>query len=83
MACGGCAAKAEARRKAAERRAQGQKQAPPAPTSPTPAPGQNTTGKTQQFTLQLRDGRKFTFGSKLEANAENVRQGYTGVVKPA
>lgn len=39
-------------------------------------------GKTQQFALVLRDGRTLRFGSRLEADAENVRQGYTGQVKP-
>jgi hypothetical protein len=29
----------------------------------------------------MRDGRVFTYGSRLEAEAENVRQGYTGTVK--
>jgi hypothetical protein len=30
----------------------------------------------------MRDGQTYTFGSRLEAEAENVRQGYTGTVRP-
>lgn len=34
----------------------------------------STTGQTQQFALQLpTGGRPLTYGSKLEADAENVR----------
>lgn len=46
---------------------------------PAPKSGQRTT---QSFALQMRDGRVLKFGSRLEAEAENVRQGYTGTVKP-
>lgn len=39
-------------------------------------------GKTdeQSFVLVKRDGSRETFGSRLEANAANVRSGYTGRV---
>lgn len=37
---------------------------------------------TQQFALVSRDGTTKTYGSRLEADAENARQGYTGIVKP-
>jgi hypothetical protein len=40
------------------------------------------SGSTQQFALVKRDGSKEEFGSRLEADAANVRAGYTGVVKP-
>lgn len=39
-------------------------------------------GKTQTFALVTRDGKTLKFGSRLEADAENVRLGYTGTVKP-
>ena len=39
-------------------------------------------GTTQQFALNLNDGQTLTFGSRLEADAENVRRGYTGRVVP-
>lgn len=47
-------------------------------TQSVPAP----KGKTQSFALRMRDGKTLTFGSRLEAEAENVRRGYTGTVKP-
>lgn len=40
------------------------------------------TSTTQQFSLVSRDGTTKTFGSRLEADAENARSGYTGIVKP-
>ena len=46
----------------------------PFPTTTT------TTGRTQSYALNMRDGRVFRFGSKLEADAANVRQGYAGTV---
>lgn len=36
----------------------------------------------QQFALVKRGGDTVTYGSKLEAEAENARAGYTGIVKP-
>jgi hypothetical protein len=61
------------------------KTAPPvpkrAPKPPLLNSGLATTGKSQSFSLRLRDGSTFTFGSRLEAEAENVRQGYTGTVR--
>jgi hypothetical protein len=41
-----------------------------------------TTGTTQSFSLVTRDGTTQKFGSRLEADAENARLGYTGIVKP-
>lgn len=41
-----------------------------------------TTQSVQQFSLVGRDGRTQQFGSRLEADAENARSGYTGIVKP-
>lgn len=41
-----------------------------------------TSGTTQSFALISRDSSKQIFGSRLEADAANARQGYTGVVKP-
>ena len=35
----------------------------------------------QAFTLLFRDGRTEHFGSRLEADAENARQGYVGIVR--
>lgn len=51
------------------------------PAKPKP----NSQGKmaSQEFVLIARDGKKQTFGSKLEATAANARMGYTGKVKPA
>ena len=37
---------------------------------------------TQEFVLSKADGTRKVFGSKLEADAENARNGYTGIVKP-
>jgi hypothetical protein len=37
---------------------------------------------TQSFSLVKRDGTTQSFGSRLEADAENARLGYTGIVKP-
>lgn len=37
---------------------------------------------TQSFALVKRDGTRQEYGSRLEADAENARTGYTGVVKP-
>jgi hypothetical protein len=45
-------------------------------------PRRASSGGTQQFALVKRDGSKEEFGSRLEADAANVRSGYTGVVKP-
>lgn len=41
---------------------------------------QQQQGRTQSFALRQSDGSTQTFGSKLEAEAENVRRGYTGRV---
>lgn len=40
-----------------------------------------TSGATQSFAL-VTNGSKVEYGSKLEADAANARQGYTGIVKP-
>lgn len=40
------------------------------------------TGETQQFSLVQTNGETVKFGSRLEADAENARQGFTGIVKP-
>lgn len=40
------------------------------------------TGQTQQFSLVNRDGTTQQFGSRLEADAENARKGFSGIVKP-
>lgn len=45
-------------------------------------PSNAPVGTTQSFRLILRDGSDLTFGSRLEADAENVRRGYTGTVRP-
>lgn len=39
-------------------------------------------GKTQSFSLRTRSGNVLTYGSKLEAEAANARQGGTGTVTP-
>lgn len=44
---------------------------------PKPAKGQQ-----QSFELKTRDGTVEKFGSRLEAEAANVRRGYTGRVIP-
>lgn len=41
-----------------------------------------SSSNTQQFSLVSRDGTTKTFGSRLEADAQNARDGYTGIVKP-
>lgn len=38
--------------------------------------------KGTQFTLLTPDGKTQTFGSRLEAEAEYVRQGRQGIIKP-
>lgn len=40
------------------------------------------TASTQSFALVKRDGTRTEYGSRLEADAENARTGYTGIVKP-
>lgn len=40
------------------------------------------TGQTQSFSLVKRDGTTQQFGSRLEADAQNARDGFTGIVKP-
>lgn len=40
------------------------------------------TLSTQEFALVKRDGSSVKFGSRLEADAQNARDGYTGIVKP-
>lgn len=47
---------------------------------PKPRPEGSSSITTQQFALRLNTGQTMTFGSKLEADAENVRRGYTGTV---
>lgn len=42
----------------------------------------STKGATESFTLQDRNGRTQSFGSKLEANAARVRAG-GGTIRPA
>lgn len=54
----------------------GKKSSPAQPRTYTPGTS------TQSFALVSRDGQTRTFGSRLEADAENARQGYTGIVKP-
>lgn len=86
MGCSGCQAAAKRRREAAAK-AQGKTEAQVAAEEQAKIPQANQlrtqgTRGTQSFSLQLRDGRRMTFGSKLEAEAENVRQGYTGIVRP-
>lgn len=53
------------------------------PQSMKEAAAQPPRGRVQQFALQMRSGETLRFGSRLEAEAENVRRGYTGTVKPA
>lgn len=54
-----------------------------------PKPGTNQDqqqaqqGKTQAFQLITQQGRVVRFGSKLEAEAANIRQGGSGTVRPA
>lgn len=43
--------------------------------------GSTSSGTTQSFAL-ITNGSKVEYGSKLEADAANARQGYTGIVKP-
>lgn len=54
---------------------------PVAPVNPT---AQQGTKKTQQFSLQNQQGKRIggPYGSKLEAEADRVRKGYTGIVRP-
>lgn len=48
----------------------------------TAAATRSGTGATQQFALKLSSGQTLTYGSRLEAEAENVRRGYAGRVQP-
>jgi hypothetical protein len=45
----------------------------------TQTPPRRQTG-TQSFALEIAGGTRLLFGSKLEAESENVRRGYTGRV---
>lgn len=60
----------------------GNKPRPPRPAAPAPAPSKPMQGQTQTFALDLSTGQRFTFGSRLEAEAANVRAGYTGTITP-
>jgi hypothetical protein len=40
------------------------------------------TAQTQEFSLVKRGGETVKFGSRLEADAANARDGFTGIVKP-
>lgn len=40
------------------------------------------SGNCVEYILLQQDGTKTTFGSRLEADAENARTGYRGIVKP-
>lgn len=44
------------------------------------APQPTSGGK---FVLVTREGENMQYGSQLEADAANARNGYTGIVKPA
>lgn len=55
----------------------------PVPTgNPSRPAAPPSTGRTQSFALDLANGQSLRFGSRLEADAENVRRGYTGRVRP-
>lgn len=63
----------------------GRTQATPARTETNPSstrigPERPLRGQTQTFALDLMDGRTQTFGSRLEAVAEQVRHG--GTIRP-
>lgn len=45
------------------------------PTEAKISPAAHTTGRTQSFALQTRDGRTLVFGSALERDAAKVRHG--------
>lgn len=56
----------------------------PAPQSgPKVAPPPQQRSQNQQFVLTTRTGSTLRFGSRLEADAANARQGWTGTVRPA
>lgn len=57
------------------------KQGPGIAGAPVPAPAP-TSGNTQQFALTSPGGRVQRFGSRLEADATNARQGGAGTVRP-
>lgn len=84
MACGGCAAAQRAREEAARIAAGGAPnrqqpiRQPATPNQMHTNPGSN--GRTQSFALILPTNKRLTFGSKLEAEAENVRRGMVGRV---
>jgi hypothetical protein len=40
------------------------------------------TSATQSFSLVKQNGETVKFGSRLEADAQNARDGFTGIVKP-
>jgi len=50
------------------------------PSSTRIGPERPLRGQTQTFALDLTDGHTETFGSRLEANAEQVRRG--GSIRP-
>jgi len=85
MACGGCA-KARAARLAAAQEAGTNRSAPVRQTAASASTTQanqlrQPAGRTQTFSLVLPTGKSIPFGSKLEAEAENVRRGYVGQVR--
>lgn len=56
----------------------------PKPNANRPRPMSSgvSGGSKQTFSLILKDGTTTSFGSRLEADAANVRSGYQGIVKP-
>jgi len=84
MACGGCAAARKAREEAAK--AAGTNRSAPvrqtaSSTQANQLSARTPVGRTQTFALDLPTGKSLGFGSKLEAEAENVRRGYVGQVR--
>lgn len=55
-------------------------QTPPPPPPPTTSLTASAAPGARSFSLTTPDGRRRTFGSRLEANAERVRLGGVGTV---
>lgn len=56
---------------------------PQRPTRPNPSGSGQASGGTQSFALLTSTGSEVgRYGSRLEAEAQNVRTGRTGIVRP-
>lgn len=73
--CGSCSRKPHGAQAPKEPRQPSRPGTDGRPTEAKISPAAHTTGRTQSFALQTRDGRTLVFGSRLERDAAKVRHG--------